>query len=96
LAYRLWSKLHSTLHNKGRIDAYNLQRDAIPAVAAMQLRGLGFDPIEHARQVDASSRDLADARRDYVELTGNPPPAKPADIRRWVAEVSGDLLRRWP
>ena len=88
--------MRPALEEKGRFDAYRLQRNAIPAVADMQLRGLGFDPAEHARQVDAWSRELAEARRDYLDLTGKPAPSKPDEVRAWLAEVAGERLATWP
>ena len=42
---------------------------------------LGFDRDVHAQQVEAWSRELAEARRDYRDLTGKPPPTTPAEIR---------------
>ena len=42
LAYRLWPKLRTILIEQQRAKAYRLQRDAIPAVAAMDRGGLGF------------------------------------------------------
>jgi len=96
LAHRLWAAMRPTLEQKGRFDAYRLQRNAIPAVADMQLRGLGFDPVEHARQVDTWARELAQARQDYLDLTGKPPPSKPDEVRAWLSDVAGDRLATWP
>jgi DNA polymerase-1 len=78
-----------------RGDAYALQRDAIPAVVDMELRGLGIDLAEHGRQVEEWSRQLADARQKYAAATGRPPPSKPSEIREWITEVAGDLLHDW-
>jgi DNA polymerase-1 len=97
LAYRLWPFLQSELQRAGRWDAYELQRRVIPAVADMRLRGLGFDAAEHARQIDAWTRELTEARREYHRLTGNPPPAKPAEVRAWLATVLEPArLASWP
>jgi DNA polymerase I len=96
LAHRLWPRLQGAMRAKGCLKAYELQRNAIPAVADMELRGLGIDLAEHARQVDRWSRELAEARREYLKLTGNPVPAKPADVREWVAAVAGVWLAGWP
>jgi hypothetical protein len=49
LAYRLWPRMKIDLEEKGRNQAYRLQRDVIPAVVDMELRGLGFDEREHAQ-----------------------------------------------
>jgi DNA polymerase I-like protein with 3'-5' exonuclease and polymerase domains len=96
LAWRLWPKLKLAIDARGRSVAYQLQREVIPAIADMELRGLGIDLPEHARQVEDWSRRLASARREYVELTGNAPPSKPAEVREWLAEVAGERLATWP
>jgi DNA polymerase I-like protein with 3'-5' exonuclease and polymerase domains len=97
LAWRLWPILASELCRTGRERAYELQRAAIPAVADMQLRGLGFDCKEHARQAEAWARDLAEARREYVKLTGQAPPTNPPEVRDWLARVlTSEQLATWP
>jgi DNA polymerase-1 len=96
VAHRMWPDLRDALKRKGRWAAYGLQRRAAPVVAAMGLVGIGFDRAEHARHVDTWSRELAAARRQYVKLTGRPPPSKPSEIRGWLAVVlSADELERW-
>jgi DNA polymerase I-like protein with 3'-5' exonuclease and polymerase domains len=96
LAWRLWPLLREAMVQKGRGSAYQLQRDAIPAVADMGLRGLHINLAEHARQVEAWSVELADARREYLELTATPAPSKPAEVRDWISKVAGDRLDAWP
>jgi DNA polymerase I-like protein with 3'-5' exonuclease and polymerase domains len=73
-----------------------LQRDAIVPVVDMTLRGLKLDIAEHTRQVEEWSRELANARHAYVEITGNPPPQTDNDVRRWLlAVLSPEELDRW-
>lgn len=97
VTWRLWPILLERMEAEGTLDAYQLQRDAIPAVAAMEWRGLGIDRDEHARQAAQWARELADARQAYAEDTGNPPPSRPAEIREWLHEVLTPLqLSRWP
>lgn len=97
LARRLWPILKRDLERKGRMQAYELQRRAIPAVADMQLRGVAIDRENHRRQAEQWARDLADARRCYLDITGNPPPAKPAEVRAWLIRVlSPEQLAQWP
>jgi DNA polymerase-1 len=97
LAWRLWSPLRDQLQRKRRWGAYELQRRAIPAVADMELRGAGFDRAEHRRQVDKWASDLTTARSEYHALTGDPPPAKPDDVRVWLEKVlPPEQLETWP
>jgi DNA polymerase I-like protein with 3'-5' exonuclease and polymerase domains len=96
VAFDCWQEMRPQLEAKGRLAAYELQRDAAPAVASMRVRGIGFDKAEHERQVDIWSREYADALRTYHDLTGEAPPTKPAEIAAWVEKVAGDQLERWP
>jgi hypothetical protein len=95
LARNLWQEMRPALEAKGRLAAYELQRAAVPAVADMQLRGLGFDLDAHARQVENWSRELADTRRSYQEISGKAPPTAPAEVRAWVAAVIGRDIENW-
>lgn len=96
LCHRLWEKTARELKAKGRDRAYRLQRDCLPAAAAMELRGIALDLDAHAALCDSWAVELADARRAWVEATGTPPPAKPAEAARYLEEVLGDALSRWP
>jgi DNA polymerase-1 len=96
VAWRLWPILREQLRQKDRVAAYQLQRLAIPAVVAMEHRGLGFDPAEHARQVAVWAGDLAQARQEYQEQTGNAPPTTPAELGVWLETVlTSDQLVTW-
>jgi DNA polymerase-1 len=97
LCYRLWPRLRAELVTHRRTGAYLLQRSAVPAVAAMELRGLGIDLAEHARQSERWSARLAEARRSFVEITGDPAPTNDNEIREWMIRVvSQNLLATWP
>jgi DNA polymerase I-like protein with 3'-5' exonuclease and polymerase domains len=105
LAYQVWPKLKAALqHRPARQtwslwEAYELQRRAIPAVADMERRGLGFDRAEHARQVEAWSLALATARHQYKEIAGSAPPASQKDKQAWLRQVLDEYpehLEVWP
>jgi DNA polymerase-1 len=94
---RLWPILTDAMRKDRTAAAYELQRDAVPAVVDMQLRGLGFDGAEHARQVDAWEQEFAEARQRYTQATGQLPPSKPNEIRAWLTEVLNPAaLASWP
>jgi hypothetical protein len=96
LAWQMWRRLALQLRHKGRWAAYELQRRAIPAVADMELRGLGIDREEHKRQTQVWDEELAAARHAYQELTGQAPPAKPAEFEAWLQRIlSPQQLANW-
>jgi DNA polymerase I-like protein with 3'-5' exonuclease and polymerase domains len=97
LAYRLWPKLRAEIVKHQRTGAYLLQRSAVPAVAAMEGRGLGIDLSEHARQCEGWGNKLTKARRDFLEVTGDSPPTSDNEIREWLLRVApADALKEWP
>jgi DNA polymerase-1 len=97
LAWQMWRRLDLQLRHKRRWVAYELQRRAIPAVADMELRGLGIDRDEHKRQTQVWDEELAAARHAYQELTGQAPPAKPAEVEAWLRRIlSSQQLAHWP
>jgi DNA polymerase I-like protein with 3'-5' exonuclease and polymerase domains len=96
LAWRLWPKMVAELTDKQRWNAYELQRRAIPAVADMELRGLGFDRDAHARQMREWAVGLAEARHTYHELTGEAPPATQADKQTWLTRVLAEHPEHFP
>jgi DNA polymerase-1 len=96
LAWRLWPQLQHHLHRTRRWDAYETQRRAIPAVADMELRGLGFDCARHRGQTVKWARELAQARQEYFEITKQEPPSKPAQVRAWLTQVLDPVrLEKW-
>ena len=97
--WRLWPLMKAELRAKGRGDAYELQRGAIPAVADTELRGLGIDRQAHAAITRRWAEELAEARHAYQELTGEVPPSKDAGVRAWITHVLAKdpgRLARWP
>jgi DNA polymerase I len=96
IARRLWPLMEQQLQQKKRWNAYELQRRAIPAVAGMELRGVHLDRAAHKSQTEAWAHELAEARQQYVEITGNPPPTTPNEVRAWLENVlPPPELARW-
>jgi hypothetical protein len=102
LAYKLWRHLRPKLqarlsHGQSRWTAYELQRDAGPAVARMQNQGLLLDREKHASQVEEWSHELAEARHAYLGATGQIPPSTDNEVRAWLETVITPEQRRfWP
>jgi DNA polymerase I-like protein with 3'-5' exonuclease and polymerase domains len=97
LTKQLWPLLADELQAKDRGNAYELQRGAVAAVADMELRGLTLDTAAHAEEVDAWSRELAEARRRYYKATSESPPSTPNEVRGWLSAVlDNDALACWP
>jgi DNA polymerase-1 len=96
VAFDCWQEMRPALEAKGRFAAYELQRDAVPAIASMKLRGLGFDTVEHLRQVQVWSHEYADGIRAYREMTGDEAPTTKAQVAAWLETVAGDQLSNWP
>ena len=103
LTFRLASKVLPALHE--RRAAYVIQRDVLPAVARMELRGVGFD-IEANRDLitalTAARGELAQAFPKACEDIGRPDlgrelPQKPNDQRRLLeALLSHEERASWP
>jgi DNA polymerase I-like protein with 3'-5' exonuclease and polymerase domains len=97
LAHRLWPLLDEQMTAKGREGAYALQRGAVLPVADMELRGVLLDCDRHKAKAGEWSRELAEARHRYHEMTGKPPPSKPNEIREWLTDVLEPAqLGSWP
>jgi DNA polymerase-1 len=97
VTWRLHPLLQRALRREDRVAAYELQRGAIPAVTDIELRGIKLDVKEHTRQTDRWAQLLAEARQEYAQITNNPPPSKPDEVRAWLESVlDGEQLAHWP
>jgi DNA polymerase-1 len=97
LCHRLWGREVRDLESKGRVAAYEIQRDCLPAAVMMELRGVGIDLDAHDALCDKWGVYLAEARRGWSETTGESPPSKPADIVRYLARALPEAeLSKWP
>ena len=93
---KLWDRVSRDLAAQDLLDAYELQHGAIAPVADMERRGLKLDVNAHAALVEEWSKELADARLAYFEITGNEPPKTDEEVRHWVASVlSPEEITTW-
>jgi DNA polymerase I-like protein with 3'-5' exonuclease and polymerase domains len=93
----LTRRIHLTLspHLGSRRRAYDLQRGCIPAIAAMEHRGLGFDAPRHARQTAVWEHERNAAQAAFQAAAGQPPPRTPRELAAWVKSVLPPGWR-WP
>jgi DNA polymerase I len=97
LVFRLWPLLIDALKNKKRFDAYQLQRNVIPATVDMTLRGFALDLQEHARHAQRWSDELAQAKADFINVTGLPVATTPREIGAYLEKVlTPEQLKNWP
>lgn len=96
-AYKLWPRLEADLKSCDRWQAYVLQRDAVPAAVEMGIIGVGFDVSALNEEINKWSLELADARREWHDLTESAPPQTPAGIRNWLeVNLDAETLAAWP
>jgi len=96
-ALSLWRKLEWDLLSFERLDAYFLQRDAVPGAVEMAWCGIGINTVELELQITGWSAKLAHARSEWEEETGTPPPGTPREIRVWLeSNLDEDELAAWP
>ena len=96
-AFRLWKSLEGELHSKQRWEAYAIQRDAIPAAVEMTVSGISVDTKEHSDFVERWNADLSQARRKWIDNTGQDIPSTRADLEAFLNSVMGDEeIALWP
>jgi DNA polymerase I-like protein with 3'-5' exonuclease and polymerase domains len=95
----LTRRIHLThmpqLSQQNRRRPYDLQRGCIPAVAAMEHRGIGFDRQRHMEQVRHWEQERGAARRAFEQETGHPVPSTRSEIARWIETVLPPGMQ-WP
>jgi DNA polymerase I-like protein with 3'-5' exonuclease and polymerase domains len=97
ITWKLWQRTRPELARAGRWEAYQLQRRAVPAVAAMELAGLAFDRDEHARQTRLWDEELGNERQAFADLTKQAPPTKSSEVIAWLMRILSPQEReRWP
>jgi DNA polymerase-1 len=98
LLYRAWPLITASLRQDKRWYAYELERAVLPAVAAMKLRGVGFDVAAHQRIISHWRDEREEARIAYQHAAdGGEPPSTPRtkqDLIRRI--VPPDKLPAWP
>jgi DNA polymerase I len=92
LAAPLWRAL-----DEGARHAFKLGNATVPAVASMRLAGIPFDRRIHEATIAGWERDHAEARAQFVAITGGEIPPAGAQRSSWLeARMPPDMLSWWP
>jgi DNA polymerase-1 len=75
VAYRagraMWRQMDEQLRR-----CFRVQNEAVPVIAKMRLAGVPFARDIHLETIEGWERELAEKRANFVELTGEEPPAR--------------------
>jgi DNA polymerase I-like protein with 3'-5' exonuclease and polymerase domains len=83
------------LVQQNRRRPYDLQRGCIPAIAAMEHRGIGFNRQRHTEQVRQWEQERDQVRMAFEQATGHPVPSTRGEIAHWIESVLPPGMR-WP
>jgi DNA polymerase I-like protein with 3'-5' exonuclease and polymerase domains len=92
MAFQVWEACQT----EARSQPYTVARDAIPAVASMEMAGLGYDHAAHVAIMGEWSRLAENEARRFNELTGLWPKEQKKFRERLQSSVAPDLLETWP
>ena len=92
MAFQVWEACQT----EARSRPYTVARDAIPAVASMEMAGLGYDRAAHVAIMGEWNRLAENEARRFNELTGLWPNEQKKFRERLQSSVAPDLLETWP
>ena len=92
MAFQVWEACQT----EARSRPYTVARDAIPAVASMEMAGLGYDRAAHVAIMGEWNRLAENEARRFNELTGLWPKEQKKFRERLQSSVAPDLLETWP
>src|SRR5215813_2285237 len=92
MAFQVWEACQT----EARTRAYAVARDAIPAVASMEMAGLGYDRAAHVAIMGEWNRLAENEARRFNEVTGLWPKEQKKFRERLQSSVDPDLLETWP
>ena len=91
-AFEVWEACRA----EARSLPYAIARDAIPAVASMEMAGLGYDRAAHAAILDEWNCLAQNEARRFNEMTGLWPKDQKLFRERLQDQVDPELLETWP
>src|SRR5262249_4271162 len=92
MAFQIWE----ACQKEARSRPYAVARDAIPAVASMEMAGLGYDRVAHVAIMGEWNRLAENEARRFHELTGLWPNEQKRFRERLESSVDPDRLENWP
>ena len=92
MAFQVWEACQT----EARSRPYTVARDAIPAVASMEMAGLGYDRAAHVAIMGEWNRVAENEARRFNELTGFGPKEQKKFREHLHGSVDQDLLETWP
>jgi DNA polymerase I-like protein with 3'-5' exonuclease and polymerase domains len=92
MAFQVWEACRA----EARSRPYTVARDAIPAVASMEMAGLGYDRLAHVAIMGEWNRLAENEARRFNELTGLWPKEQKKFREHLQSSVDPDLLESWP
>lgn len=95
-AYCLFIWLEPALKEVGRVQCYDLMRNAQSAMARLELAGCPFNTAAHTELLARYQLIAETARGELDSLLGINPDS-PAQLAQWLAEhLPPDTINRWP
>jgi DNA polymerase-1 len=92
VATEIWPRLGRPEHR-----CFKLSNAVVPIAAAMRIRGVGFSRPVHEDWITRKELALAEARRAFVEVTGEDVPRQGPQRRAWLQQcIPEDELACWP
>jgi DNA polymerase I-like protein with 3'-5' exonuclease and polymerase domains len=95
--WRIWDIVYPELRQLNRLEAYRLQRNAVPAVIRMELAGMPLDTAEHGRQTERWAREFAEAAHEFQKAAGQSVPTSQNATRAYLQRLlSPEEQDAWP
>jgi DNA polymerase I-like protein with 3'-5' exonuclease and polymerase domains len=92
MAFQVWAACQT----EARSRPYSVARDAIPAVASMEMAGLGYDHAAHVAIMGEWNRLAENEALRFNELTGLWPSEQKKFRERLQSSVDPNLIETWP
>jgi DNA polymerase-1 len=94
---KLFDAQYEMLKNRNLLPAYTLMRDAMPAIAKLELAGIHINSEEHQKLLLKWKEELLQQEIALRQVIGDINPNSPQQIGAWLQQhLPEDLLAKWP